>query len=112
MSVKLNIRKRHEKRGKWLSPRVVLIIDNEYDIETVPHSNGHKILVVVEETSFTVIDEDLASPIVESIDKLDTENLNLLKSSHENSIRNNRNEEDNSFSNREENFVTDNINDD
>ena len=75
--VQVYVRTGKEKRGKWLSPRTALSIDRTAGTVTVAGSNGRKIVAAVEDTRLAVVDSDLASAVVESLDTLN-ENLSEL----------------------------------
>lgn len=69
--VQIFVKKGHEKRGRWLSPRVVLSVDTNAGTVSVPGSNGHKVVAAVEDTRPAIVEDDFAASIVESIDQLD-----------------------------------------
>lgn len=61
----------HEKRGKWISPRIFQEADSSSGTVTLPGSNGHIIIVSIEDTRVAIVYDELALHIMESIDKLD-----------------------------------------
>lgn len=44
------VKHRHEKRGKWMSPRVVSQVDNSFATMFVPGTNDHKRIPVLKDT--------------------------------------------------------------
>lgn len=63
----------HDKRVRWSSPQVVQIIDRSAGTVSVPGMNGHTIVAAIEDFISAILDDDLATSIVELIDKLDIE---------------------------------------
>ncbi len=66
------------KYGKWLSARPVISIDTQAGSVTVPGSSGKTITAAFEDTRHAIIDDNLASIISESIDKIDDSIDDLL----------------------------------
>lgn len=71
MFVKVFVKHGHETSGKWFSPRIVSQVDNFSSTVCVPGSNFHKIIAALEDTRVGITDDDLASHIFESIEKID-----------------------------------------
>ena len=60
-----------EKRGKWLSPRTVLEIDQNAGIVKVPGSMGRTISAALEDVRIAHEPDDIVKHIFESIDQMD-----------------------------------------
>jgi len=69
--VQIYIKKQHEKRGKWSSPKPVLSFDTKSQTITVPGSNGRKIRSAIEDVRHATGENDFARIVQESIDQLD-----------------------------------------
>lgn len=69
--VQVFINNGQEKRGKWLSPRLISAVDTQAETVSVPGSNGLKIVAALGDTRLAITEDDLASQIVECIDRLD-----------------------------------------
>ena len=60
-----------DKRGKCLSSRSVLSIDQESGIVSVPISTGSSISVAVEDVRLSIVDDGLALHVCDTKDQLD-----------------------------------------
>lgn len=69
--VQIHVKKVHEKRGKWLSNRIVQILNASAGTVSVPGSHGNNIISALEDVGITITEDDLATQIIESIDKID-----------------------------------------
>ena len=72
------IKRQHEKRGKWSSPRVVLSYDPSSRTITVPGAHEKTISSAIEDTRFAIQDDPFAIQIQQSIDQLDTDLENVI----------------------------------
>lgn len=70
--VEVYIKPDKAKTGKWLSSRPVLTVHIPSGSLTVTGSNGRTITAVFEDKRHAIIEDDLASIIAESIDKIDS----------------------------------------
>lgn len=61
-----------EKRGKWLSPLVILSFDRESETVTVSGASGHKMRAAVEDCRAAVTNEEFARMVQKISDSLDT----------------------------------------
>lgn len=68
--VQVFIKRDHEKRGKWTSPKLVLSYDKSSGIVTVPGTSGHTIKAAIEDVRLAITNSDLATSIQEAMDTL------------------------------------------
>lgn len=69
--VQVYIKTGHEKRGKWSTPRIENMVDMSAGTVFVPGSNGKKIIAALEDTRVAIVEDYIASYVLESIDQLD-----------------------------------------
>lgn len=78
--VQIFMKRGHEKRGRWLSPRQVIAIDTDVVMVTVPGAASHTVNVALEDVRAAHVTNDITSMIQESIDQLDDQIEDHLES--------------------------------
>lgn len=69
--VQVFVKEGKDKRGKRLSTRVVLSVDNDFGIVSVLGSSGRPISAAAEDVRIAIVDDELAVCISETNDQLD-----------------------------------------
>lgn len=64
------VKKTHEKRGRWLSLRTVLSVDNSSSIVSVPGLSGHSLSIALEDVRHSIVDDEFAEHVRQSNDQL------------------------------------------
>lgn len=73
LQVKVYVNNGHEKWGRWLSARPILVYDCENGTVTIPGKNGRNVFSEIEDIRIAIDDSPLATAIHESIDIIDSE---------------------------------------
>lgn len=71
--VEIYIKQDKQKRGKWLSPRVILDFDPSTSSVTVPGSNGRTIRAAIEDVRHALSDVLFASIVRKANDEIDAD---------------------------------------
>ena len=59
------------KKGKWSTPKIVLLVDKQSGNITVPGKNGRRAIVAAEDARLALPDDSLASAVQRAIDEVD-----------------------------------------
>lgn len=72
------MKRNNQKRGKWLSPKIVLGCNHAYSTVTLPGANGRTISAATEDVREALSYESFSAKIRQVDDKLDDEIQDLL----------------------------------